>query len=164
MLKRSFGAIAGLAALILSGAPMALAQENHAPVAATAVQPSATEAAGVVDAFHAALSRGDSSGALALLTDDALIFEGGYAERSKAEYASHHAAADAAYALAIPSALSRRTGNAVGDLAWIASESRTTGSYKNKPVDRVTTESMLLTRQGDKWLISHIHWSSRAAS
>ncbi len=36
----------------------------------------------VVDAFHAALRAGDTAKAAALLADDALIFEAGYAERS----------------------------------------------------------------------------------
>lgn len=48
-----------------------------------------------------------------------------------------------------------------GDLAWIASEGRTTGDYKGKTVDRLTAETMILTRVGDAWRIFHIHWSSR---
>lgn len=55
------------------------------------------EAAAVVDAFHAALRRGDTRAAAALLSDDALIFETGGAERSKAEYAAHHLPADAEF-------------------------------------------------------------------
>ena len=68
--------LVGLAASVLIGAPPAFAHEhastpNHGPAAgATANGPSAT-----VDAFHAALRRGDTKTAAGLLADDALIFE-----------------------------------------------------------------------------------------
>lgn len=122
-----------------------------------------TEAARTVDAFHAALGRGDTAAALSFLADDAMIFEQGAVERSKAEYAAHHLAADATFAQAVPSVRSKRTGRVEGDAAWIASEGRTTGRYKDKAVDRVTTETMVLRRQGGDWAVVHIHWSSGAA-
>lgn len=125
--------------------------------------PAAVEAANVVDAFHAALARADGAAALAVLADDVLIFEGGYVERSKAEYASHHAPADAAYASAVPSKLEKRTAVADTDMVWITSESRATGRYKDKAVDQLTTETMVLRKTADGWRIVHIHWSSRPA-
>lgn len=118
----------------------------------------------VVDAFHAALSTGDTANAAALLADDALIFEEGHAERSKAEYAAHHLPADAAFSRAVPSKVTRRTGGSDGKLAWVASEGRTSGTYEGKALDRVTTETMLLRRDEGGWTIVHIHWSSRAAA
>jgi ketosteroid isomerase-like protein len=111
------------------------------------LSPAASEAAKVVDAFHAALAGQDTTSAAALLSDSALIFEGGYVERSKAEYASHHLGADAAYASVVPTSLVKRSGFAEGDVAWIASETRTTGTYKDKPVDRLSTETMILKRR-----------------
>ncbi|MBA2466456.1 MAG: nuclear transport factor 2 family protein [Sphingomonas sp.] len=118
--------------------------------------------AAVVDRFHAALTRGDTRGALTLLAADALIFEAGGVERSKAEYAAHHLQADAAFAQAVPGKHHKRFGSAVGDIAWIATEGRTAGTYKNKAVDRLTTETMVLRRAGGSWKIVHIHWSSAA--
>ncbi len=115
-----------------------------------------------VDNFHAALRRGDTSSATGFLASDVLIFEGGGVERTKAEYASHHLAADAAFTQAVPSVLTRRAGYAIGQTAWIASEGRTTGTYKGKPVDRVTAETIVLRREGRDWKIVHIHWSSAA--
>ncbi len=143
--------------------PIVSAQTKSASVIA-AVPPEAQEAAKAVDAFHAALAAGDGAAAAALLAEDALIYEGGRAERSRAEYVSHHASADAAYAAAVPSKLTQRRGVADGGLAWIASESRTTGMYKDKPVDRVTTETMILRKTAEGWRITHVHWSSRAAA
>jgi ketosteroid isomerase-like protein len=119
--------------------------------------------AAVVDSFHAALRRGDTRTALALLTDDALIFESGGVERGKREYASHHLGADAEFSRAVPSTLTRRAGSVQGNLAWIASEGRVSGSFRGSAVDRKTTETMILRRIGGTWKIAHIHWSSAAA-
>jgi ketosteroid isomerase-like protein len=128
------------------------------------VPSSAQGAAAAVDAFHTALRRGDTRAAAALLADDTLVFEEGGAERSKAEYAVRHLPADAAFSQAVASGAVRRTGGSNGEFAWIATEGRMTGSFKGKPIDRVTTETMLLRRVGRDWKIVHIHWSSGAAS
>jgi ketosteroid isomerase-like protein len=119
-------------------------------------------AAAAVDAFHAAIDRGDTRAAAALLAEDALIFESGGAERTKAEYAAHHLAADAEFSRSVSSVVTRRSGNASGTLAWVASEGRTTGTYKGKPLDLLTTETMLLQRRDGGWKIVHVHWSSAA--
>ena len=123
----------------------------------------AVVAARVVDAFHAALEHGHTDTALALLTDDVLIFESGEAERSKAEYAQHHLAADAAFSAAVPSVRSRRVARVDVDTAWVASESRTRGDYNGRAIDSFSVESMVLRRVADGWRITHIHWSSHAA-
>lgn len=127
------------------------------------VAPSLQPAAAVVDAFHAALRRGDTKAALSFLTENALIYEAGGVERGRQEYASHHLAADAAFAQAVPGKITRRAGEMAGNVAWIATEGRTTGSYKGKAVDRVTTETTVLRRLEREWKIVHIHWSSAAA-
>lgn len=102
---------------------------------------------------------------LAVLADDVLIFESGGAERSKAEYAQHHLAADAAFSAAVPGTRSRRSAraSASADSAWVASEGRTTGQYNGRPVDSLSAETMVLRREADGWRIAHIHWSSHAA-
>jgi ketosteroid isomerase-like protein len=154
-----------LTAAIALAAPPALAHPGeHALAAARPAAPAPAEAARVVDAFHSALARGDTAGVLAQLADDALIFEAGGAERSKAEYASAHLAGDAAFAQAVPGKVLRRTGGLSGGFAWIASEGRTQGRYKDRDVDRATTETMLLRRDGGAWKIVHVHWSSRTAA
>ena len=85
-------ALAACLAMVLAMASPASAQDDIAP--------SAREAVAVVDAFHAALKRGDTIAAAALLVDDVLIFESGGVERTKAEYAARHLPADAAFAQA----------------------------------------------------------------
>ena len=156
-----------LVAIAASMALAAPALAHEPPAAASDVQsllpPDAAEAAAIVDAFHAALDRGDGQAALALLSPDALVFEAGGAERTRDEYAAEHLAADMAFSKAVPSKVTRRAGRSDGSTAWIASEGRTTGSWKGKQVDRVTTETMVLRRSGKGWAIVHIHWSSAAA-
>ena len=120
-------------------------------------------AAATVDAFHAALNHGDTRGAARLLSERAMIFEEGHVERSKAEYAAHHLPADAAFSQTVRSTVTRRSGGGSGASAWVATEGRTSGTYKGKLVDRITTETMLLERARGGWKIVHIHWSSRAA-
>lgn len=140
------------------------AQSSAAPrvlPSAQALPEPAQAAAAAVDAFHAALRRGDAAAALALVADDALVFEDGRVERTKAEYALHHAGADAAFSKAVSSKRLSRTGHATADVALIASESRTKGRFKGQDVDRIMVETMVLRRGSDgAWKIVHIHWSS----
>jgi ketosteroid isomerase-like protein len=137
---------------------------EHVAQQSMAVTPSARPAAAIVDAFHAALRRGDTKTAQSYLAENALIYEAGGVERGKQEYASHHLSADAAFAQAVPSIVTRRVGEATGNIAWIASEGRMTGTFKDKLVDRVTTETMVLRRKDGVWKIAHIHWSSAAGA
>jgi ketosteroid isomerase-like protein len=154
-----FGA---LAALLLLPMPLSALEPAPKPVEDIGIAPSARGAAAAVDAFHAALKRGDTSAAAALLSEDALVFEQGGAERTKAEYAAQHLPADAEFAKAVASTLTRRAGRSDGQFAWIASEGRTTGTFKGRPIDSVTTETMVLRRARRGWEIVHIHWSSAA--
>jgi ketosteroid isomerase-like protein len=149
-----------LAGLVMGGAPVAAHEPAPKAVTTNAIPASARDAAKTVDAFHAALHRGDTNAASALLAEDALIFESGGVERTKAEYAAHHLPADAEFSRAVSSVVTRRAGHAAGILAWIASEGRTTGQYKGKPLDLLTTETMILRRTHGSWKIVHIHWSS----
>lgn len=149
-----------MAALLTVAAPLSAQETATKPTAPELVSESAREAAATVDAFHAALRRGDTGAAAALLADDALIFESGEAERSKTEYAAHHLAADAGFSRSLSSVVTNRSVQSEGDLAWVASEGRTTGTYKGKRLDLLTTETMALRHVGDAWRITHIHWSS----
>lgn len=60
---------------------------------------------------------GASPARLRFLADDALIFESGGAERSKAEYATHHLGADAKFAQGVSRSITLRSGTTIGDVA-----------------------------------------------
>lgn len=108
-----------------------------------------------------ALSSGDSAKVQALLDPKVLIFESGGAERSRAEYAAHHLGADMDFLKTVTYRLERQTGDAVGDLAWVASESRMTGTATDKPVNMQSTETLVLKKTSAGWKVVHVHWSSR---
>ena len=123
--------------------------------------PAYEEAAHVVDAFHAALDKGDRDAALAALDDAVAIYEQGWVESSKADYAKEHLGADLKFAQSTKSEHTSRTGALLGDLAYVTTEGRTTGTFEGKPVNSITLETMVLRRDGEGWRIVHIHWSSR---
>ena len=134
------------------------------PAALAGQAASTTDSAQVVAAvarFHAMLSSGDSTGAMAMLAPKAIVLEAGSME-SRDEYHRHHLAADIEFAKAVPSV---RTVNQVmvrDDVAWIISTSDTKGTFKERTINSAGAELMVLTKQGGKWLIESIHWSSRA--
>lgn len=150
------------AVVVLAASPIS-AQDHSQQAMEGGVAPAAADAATAVDAFHAALKAGDTAGALAMMDPELVIFEEGYAERSRDEYASHHLASDAAFAAETQSVRTRRSGRALGDAAWIVTEGRTTGAFNGRVTDRITTETMVLGRTAEGWRIRHIHWSSRAS-
>lgn len=152
-----------LAAALAASSANAHPGEPHAGPVAPALSAEAGAAAQAVDAFHAALGRGDAAAAAALLDDDALVFEEGEAEQSKSAYAAGHLAADIAYLKAVRETTADRNGAATGDLAWIATRGRALGRFHDKAVDRATTETIVLRRTPQGWRIVHIHWSSHAS-
>jgi ketosteroid isomerase-like protein len=98
---------------------------------------------------------------MAVLSPDVLIFESGGAERSRAEYASHHMKSDMAFLAQMGHDQISQAASEQGDAAWIVTESRIYGRYKDKDIDIVSTETAVLERGEDGWKIVHLHWSSR---
>jgi ketosteroid isomerase-like protein len=148
-----------MVAVLMMTSPL-IAHEKASAKNTVAVSAERHGASAAVDAFHAALRRADTKAAAVLLADDVLIFESGGVERTKAEYAAHHLPADAEFSRSVSALVTRRTVHSDGSLAWVASEGRTTGTYKGKRLDLLTTETMILRHVGGAWRIIHVHWSS----
>jgi ketosteroid isomerase-like protein len=129
------------------------------PVSAQSADERAVEE--TVRAFHAALAAGDSAAVVRLLAPDALILEAGGLE-TRAQYREHHLPGDLAYAKAVPSERARPTIVVSGDVAWVVGTSRTTGTYRERPVNSTGAELMVLSRGPSGWVIRAVHWSSRA--
>lgn len=121
------------------------------------------EPVAAVDAFFAALHRGDRAEAERWLDPEVRIFEAGEAEGSRDDYASHHMGEDMAFLKTARQTVIRRTGDAVGDLAWVASEQRFAKPDEPGPGSTASTETMVLKRTPDGWRIVHIHWSSSSS-
>jgi ketosteroid isomerase-like protein len=119
---------------------------------------------GTVQAFHEALIAGNSAAVERILAPDVVVMESGNVERSLEEYAAHHLPADLEFMRTIKYTLQHQSGDAVGDLAWVASEATLAGQYQGKPVNLVSMESLVLRKEQTAWRIVHIHWSSREQS
>ena len=115
----------------------------------------------VVDAFGDALAAKDEATVRALLAADVLIYESGGAERSLEEYAGHHMPADMAFVAAMERQLTDRKVFEAGDYAIVTSMGRTRGTFRERQIDLLGTETMVLERRDGNWVITHIHWSSR---
>ena len=132
-----------------------------APLAAQPATKESAEIIAVVDRFHAALVAGDSSTALQLIAEDAVMLEAGSVE-TKAEYGKNHLPADIEFESGVSTKRSPIRAIVRGDTAWATSTSEVSGTYQGRPVDFVGAESMVLSREPGGWHIRAIHWSSRA--
>ena len=117
-----------------------------------------SDAAKTVAAFHKALKEGDKKAARATLADDVLIYEGSV-ERSAEEYANHHMLADMKYLAKTTSTRLEQQVTVLGELAYSVTRNHTQGQYKNKNLDYVGFETIVLRKINNVWRIAHIHWS-----
>lgn len=156
-------AVVALAAIALPATAHTEAQRPPAAKPSPALKTDATTVTSVatVEAFHKALASGNTRAALDLLAEDVLIFESGGVERSRAEYASHHLAADAAYSAAVRRTLVNRSHGEAGDAAWVTSVETVAGAYRGRAINSRSVETMLLRQVAGQWRITHIHWSSK---
>lgn len=118
----------------------------------------------IVEQFHQSLERGDAPAALAALSDDIKIFEQGWVEQSKAEYAAHHLASDIEFSKAVKSSTTSVDVTVDGTLAYVLRQGTTVGMFEGKPVNSIGIETMVLQKAGSGWKIVHIHWSSRKST
>ncbi|KKO44755.1 hypothetical protein WG68_14010 [Arsukibacterium ikkense] len=141
--------------------PNAAATDAKAHSAKTALHFSGLEhpAAKAVTEFHAALKAADASAVKRLLAEDVIIFEGGSVERSRAEYESHHMAADMAFLKDLSVATIEHHVRVQGDSAVSLARSKVSGQFKDKSIDHTGMETMTLQLRGGNWQITHIHWS-----
>lgn len=130
---------------------------------ATATPACAADAKDALASFHAALAAGDKAKALDLMAPDVAIYESGFVERSRAEYASHHLADDMAFAKTATRKVIKQSERIAGNVAIIFEETETTGTSRGKDVHSYGTETAILEKKGDTWSITHVHWSSRQA-
>ena len=131
------------------------------PLAAQPATKESAEVVAVVEKFHRALVAGDSTAALQLLADDAVMLEAGSVE-SRSEYGKNHLPADIEFEKGVSTKRSPIRVIVRGDTAWATSTSEVVGTFQGKPVNFVGAESMVLTREPGGWRIRAIHWSSRA--
>ena len=139
-----------LTALIGAPGSAALAQEHGHGQHTAPTHPDAEAVAAVIEAYHDALASGDGEAALALLAEDAVILESGGLE-TKAQYTDHHLPGDMAFAQAVPRTRSEIHVTGHGDVAWAWSTSETRGTYRDREIDSVGAELMVLVKGDQGW-------------
>jgi ketosteroid isomerase-like protein len=117
----------------------------------------------VLASFHSALVAGDKPKALELMAPDVAIYESGFVEGTRNEYASHHLADDMAFAKTTTRKVLKHSERIEGNFAIIWEETETTGTSRGKDVHFFGTETAVLEKKADTWSITHVHWSSRKA-
>lgn len=141
-------------------APAWASGQDHADHAGHGQPHDSTAVASVVGDFHAALARGDSARVLELLAPGARILEGGGIETVE-EYRAHHLPADIAFATAVERERGPLEVTIHGDVAWVASTNRATGTWRDREIDSRGAELVVLSRPDGAWRIEAVHWSSR---
>jgi ketosteroid isomerase-like protein len=132
-------------------------------LAAASLPAFAATPAETMDAFQRALAEGKRDAALALLSPKVKIFESGYTENSRDEYAAHHLDSDIDFLRTTRARLLKHEERRAGETAIVMRETETTGSYKDAEVHLFGLETAVLEKAGDGWQIVHLHWSSRKA-
>lgn len=118
--------------------------------------------ADTVEAFHEAMRQADREAVLAFMTPDATVYEMGYIDVDRDTYSDAHLKADMALAIKVHREVLNSRSGRHGSQAWVLNEYRVTGRYRGKDIDSLGTETMLLEKRAEGWLIHHIHWSQHA--
>ncbi len=111
--------------------------------------------------FHAALRGQDRTTVLDLLAPEVVVLEHGGFEASRDEYAAHHLAVDMEFAAVTERRIVDSWSGSDGPFAWVLSATVTRGKFRGQEVNSLGVETVLLRRFEGRWLIMHVHWSSR---
>jgi ketosteroid isomerase-like protein len=114
----------------------------------------------VMEAFYGAMKTGDTSAAMRHIASDAVFVESGRLE-TRAEYESNHLPADIQFEKQVTGKRSPWQVTFADDTAWGIATTEYDGTFDGSPVNFVSAQLAVLTRQEGAWRIRSIHWSSR---
>jgi ketosteroid isomerase-like protein len=128
----------------------------------TAAAPPSNEAdiRAVLDGFYGAMRKGDTAAAMNLIAPDAVFIESGRLE-TRAEYESNHLPLDIEFESQVAGKRAPPRVTFEGNTAWVIATTEYSGEFQGSPVDFVSAQLMVLTRDSGNWRIRSIHWSSR---
>lgn len=110
--------------------------------------------------LEAAIISNDSEQAGKILHDDVTILEGGGME-TKTQYLSHHFHSDGKFLSAINREEVSQSIKIEGNVAWVTSKTKMTGSYSGRDIDMTSLELAVLKKENKEWKVVALHWSSR---
>ncbi|MES2489746.1 MAG: nuclear transport factor 2 family protein [Pseudomonadota bacterium] len=116
--------------------------------------------ADVVDAFHEALRTRNRDVVVALMSQDAWLFENGFVEVSRDDYVKNHLSDDVEFARVTDYKPTRRRVTTDGQTALVLTQAIISGLFGDQDVDLEQTETMILRRTQTSWEIMHLHWSA----
>jgi ketosteroid isomerase-like protein len=118
------------------------------------------DVAAVLESFYGAIKRGDATAAMSVIAPDALFIESGRLE-TRAQYEMNHLPADIAFEKQVDGKRDPLRITFKDDAAWVIATTTYDGKFDGAPVQFVSAQLMVLTKDGDAWKIRSIHWSSR---
>ena len=111
-------------------------------------------------AFYGAMKTGDKAAAMRPIAADAVFVESGKLE-TRAEYEANHLPADIQFEAQVTGKRSPWRVKSQGDTAWVIAETEYDGTFDGSPVNFVSAQLAVLSRESGEWRIRSIHWSSR---
>ena len=118
------------------------------------------DVAAVLESFYGAMKAGDTAAAMRVIAPDAVFLESGRLE-TRAQYETNHLPADIEFEQAVAGKRGPLSITFSGNTAWVIATTEYEGTFENAPVNFVSAQLMVLTRDTGDWLIRTIHWSSR---
>ena len=122
--------------------------------------PNAADLTAVVEGFYGAIKKGDSAGAMSFVAPDAVFLESGKLE-TRAEYETNHLPADISFEKEVNGKRHPMQVTFKDDAAWVIAITDYAGTFEGDPVDFISAQLVVLTRDAGTWRIRSIHWSSR---
>ena len=137
---------------------LAVALSACAPKRSIATDEADVKAA--IEAFYAAVKKGDPKAAMALIAPDAIFVESGRLE-TRQQYEENHLPLDIDFEKQITGKRSPWKITINGDTAWAIASTEYEGTVDGRDLAFASTQLTVVTRGDDgKWLIRSIHWSS----
>ena len=127
----------------------------------TATQPSSSDETALteaVTAYHTAMDTGDGATVMQYIAEDAVMMEGGTIE-NRMQYEQAHLPADIAFAKGVAAKRTPIGRTVRGDVAWVRTQAEFVGTFEDRPVDILSLETLVLSREQPGWRIRAIHWS-----
>lgn len=119
-----------------------------------------------LDRFHKSLREKDAKEALDVLATEAVIYEQGFAEASRKEWARKQLGSALMFASDSERRILSRESGQSGDAAWVLTTTLTTVNVSDTQKLRLDgSETAILRRDKKKgsWKIVHLHWSAHEA-
>ncbi len=110
--------------------------------------------------LETAIVENDSEKAGEILHDDVAILEGGGME-TKSQYLSHHFHSDGKFLSAMNREEVSQEISVEGNMAWVTSKTKMTGTYSGREIDLSSLELAVLKKEKGMWKVIALHWSSR---